>query len=70
MREKRGGKRSNNHRRQSDYYKLQHATPHGKGHGSASRWTVECQIWPLDGITRVALMVQAPPTRCGMLNTR
>jgi hypothetical protein len=53
-REKRGGKKSNDHRQQSDYYKLQHVTSHGKGHGGTSRETVEGQTWSICGITRVA----------------
>jgi hypothetical protein len=43
-------KARNDHRRQSDHHTSSRITPCKKGHGSASKETVEGQVWSSGGV--------------------
>jgi len=49
-RREREKKTRNDHRRQSDHHTSSRITPCKKGHGSASKETVEGQVWSSGGV--------------------
>jgi hypothetical protein len=53
-RERKKKKARNDHRRQSDHHTSSRITPCKRGHGSASKETVEGQVWSSGGVERAA----------------